>query len=172
MNSYNEKKNTYVRKHLLDALLKLLKKQSIDSIVISNLIEEAGVSRVSFYRNYSSKEDILVQEDHRLFDAWKKEYDAGNENNTKDFTKELLDFYQNNSTFYLALYKAGLSDIIMNTLIDSAKISEDDPNPIAYLKSSLAYMIYGWIHEWMKRGMQESGSELAAMIHQTNPKTI
>ena len=38
------------------------------------------------------------------------------------------------------------------------------PNGIAYLKSSLDYMIYGWVIEWMKRGMQESGTELALMF--------
>lgn len=35
---------------------------------------------------------------------------------------------------------------------------------MAYLKSSIAYMLYGWVIEWMKRGMQESGTELALMI--------
>ena len=54
----------------------------------------------------------------------------------------------------------------MNTIISSMKISEDDANPVAYLKSSIAYMIYGWVHEWMKRGMQESGTELSEMIRQ------
>ena len=34
----------------------------------------------------------------------------------------------------------------------------------SYLKSSIAYMLYGWVIEWMKRGMQESGTEIALMI--------
>lgn len=164
MNSYNEKKNTYVKKQLLKTLLKMLKKQSIDSIVISDLIEQSKVSRVSFYRNYSSKEDILIQEDRRLFIEWSNQYNEGNEDGHKDFNKELLDFYYSNKNFYLTIYNAGLKNIIMDTILSETKISEDDSNPVAYFKSSIAYMIYGWIDEWMKRGMVESGEELSKII--------
>ena len=73
MNSYNEKKNTYVRKQMLNTLLEMLKEQSLDSVVISNLIDRAGISRVSFYRNYQSLEDILKQECNRLIQEWQKE---------------------------------------------------------------------------------------------------
>ena len=164
MNSYNEKKNTYVKNQLLKTMLKKLKKQSIDSIVISDLIEQAGVSRVSFYRNYASKEDILIQEERRLFSEWSKEHNKGIEDNHKDFNKELLDFYFSNKDFYLTIYNAGLKSIIMDTLLSGAKIADNDPNPLAYFKSSIAYMIYGWIDEWMKRGMVESGTELSKII--------
>lgn len=166
MNSYNEKKNTYVRKQMLDTLLEMLKTKDLDSIVINDLVNQAGVSRVSFYRNYSDKKDILIQEENRLFHEWHSDYESRNKDNNLDFNQELLDFYKNNSSFYLTLFKAGLSDIIMDTIISSANISEDDPNPVAYLKSSIAYLIYGWVHEWMKRGMQESGTELSEMIKQ------
>ena len=54
MTSYNEKKNTYVRKQMLNTLLEMLKMQKIDEIIISDFIEKAGIARVSFYRNYSS----------------------------------------------------------------------------------------------------------------------
>lgn len=170
MNSYNKRKNTYVKKQLLDTLLEMLKKQKIEDIVISDLIERSGVSRASFYRNYSSKEDILIQEERRLFNEWHMDYDGRNKDNTLDFNQELLDFYKSNSSFYLTLFNAGMEDIIMDTIISSEHISEDDPNPVAYLKSSVAYLIYGWIHEWMKRGMQESGKELSELIKQSQNK--
>ena len=61
-----------------------------------------------------------------------------------------------------------MEDIIINSLLSSADIKEDDSNLIAYLKSSIAYLVYGWVHEWMKRGMQESGTELSQMMKQAN----
>ena len=164
MNSYNEKKNTYVRQRMLDTLLETLKTQRIDDIVISDFIQNAEVARASFYRNYSSLKDILIQEERKLFNQWHKDYDARNTDNSLDFNKELLDYYTDHSAFYLTLYHSGLEEIIMNTIISATDIKDNDPNPLAYLKSSIAYMIYGWVHEWMKRGMQESGTELATMI--------
>lgn len=86
-------------------------------------------------------------------ERWKKDYDARNKDNSLDLSRELLNFYKEQSDFHLALYNAGLSHIIMDTAVSSAAINENDPNPLANLKSSLAYMIYGWVHEWMKRGM-------------------
>lgn len=164
MNAYNEKKNTYVRIQMLNALLDMLKEQDIQSIAISDLIEKANVSRVSFYRNYSSKEDILIQEENRLFSEWKYQYDLADKESPQNFTKELLNYYQDHSNFYQSLYAAGLENIIINTIIQSADIKDDDSNTLAYFKSSIAYMVYGWVHEWMKRGMQETGTVLAAMI--------
>lgn len=167
MNSYNRKKNTYVRRQLLNTLLDMLRTQKLDDVVINDLVDKAGVGRVSFYRNYADKKDILIQEETRLFNEWKTDYERRNVDDSLNFTEELLNYYKINSVFYLALYNAGLSDIVMDTIISSADVREEDPNPVAYLKSSIAYMIYGWVDEWMKRGMQESGTELSLMIKQS-----
>ena len=53
---------------------------------------------------------------------------------------------------------------MLDTILQSAAITRDLPNAAAYLRSAMAYMVYGWVIEWMRRGMQESGSELAKMI--------
>ena len=66
----------------------------------------------------------------------------------------------------LALYQVGLSDIVLQMLLDQSEITPEMPNALDYLKSSIAYLLYGWIVEWMKRGMQESGTELAKMFEE------
>ena len=38
----------------------------------------------------------------------------------------------------------------------------------AYIKSFWAYGIYGWLIEWMKRGMPESGDELYQLFKNMN----
>lgn len=45
---------------LTKALFDLMKKQSFESISIKSLAEEANVSRLTFYRHFESKEDILL----------------------------------------------------------------------------------------------------------------
>ena len=166
----NAEKNTYVKNQILKALLDLLKTEDLDSISVSELTEKAGVGRVSFYRNYADKRDVLVQEERRLFDLWKKDQPpAGNEN--PGFSRSLLNYYYQNSAFYLQLYHAGLQDVIKDTILDGMEISEAEPDPVAYLKSSIGYMIYGWVIEWMKRGMPQTGDELSDLIENSqNPK--
>ena len=66
MNMNNEQKNTYVKRQITDALLSLLKEKPLSDISVSELTDKAGIGRVSFYRNYQSKEDILREESDRL----------------------------------------------------------------------------------------------------------
>lgn len=47
-NMNNQEKNTYVRQHILSALLELMKTQEFASISIQALVDAAGVGRASF----------------------------------------------------------------------------------------------------------------------------
>lgn len=173
-NMNNQEKNTYVRQHILSALLELMKTQDFSAISIQALVNAAGVGRASFYRNFASKEDVLKQESIRLTDGWKAQFDREHPNGTAGqdalWTTSLLDFYKEHSEFYLALYQAGLSDIMLDTILGYFDRSPEIPNGLAYLNSAIGYMLYGWVHEWMRRGMQESGTELARMFAQTQGK--
>lgn len=53
------KTNIFVRKCITEALFSLLEKHDFEDISITDIIKKAGVSRMGFYRNYSSKEDVI-----------------------------------------------------------------------------------------------------------------
>ena len=57
-----------------------------------------------------------------------------------------------------------MSSIMMETIISTIQITPDMQNLEAYTKSFWAYGIYGWLLEWIKRGMPESGKELSALF--------
>lgn len=164
MRASNQEKNSYVRRQILHTLLEMMRKQEFQDIVISRLTARAGVGRASFYRNFTGKEDVLRQEADRLAREWQQQYDRQAHAAPSEVLVSLLDFYKAHSAFYLALYRAGLSEIVLGTLLEQAAVSPDLPNAVAYLRASVAYMIFGWVVEWMKRGMPESGTELAKMI--------
>lgn len=160
----NIEKNSYVRKQILNTLLEQLNNESFESISISRLVNQAGVGRASFYRNYTSKEDVLKQEANRLTEELQMQNKDDDPEDISLKVIHLLDFYKEHSVFYTSLYKAGLTNIILETLLSEAEISPELPNAVAYVKSAFAYLYFGWIIEWIKRGMQESGTELAHMI--------
>lgn len=56
----NEESNKLTKECLQTALLQLLLNKSIDKILITELVERAGISRSAFYRNYNTKKEILV----------------------------------------------------------------------------------------------------------------
>ena len=55
----NEESNKITKSSLQTALIYLMNKKDFDKITITELVKKAGVSRMAFYRNYNSKEDIL-----------------------------------------------------------------------------------------------------------------
>ena len=164
MNMNNREKNTFIRERILSTLLDMMNSQPFYSIIISTLTEKAGVGRASFYRNYTGLEDVL-QESDRLTDSSGISFVLSSPEDMQRLIVKMLDFYQSHGDFYMALYRAGLSNIIMDTIIGSFQIDESMPNALAYLLSSMAYSTYGWVIEWMKRGMRESGTELIQMMN-------
>ncbi len=163
----NQEKNQYVRTQILNALLKMMKEQPFESIVISTLTKRAEVGRASFYRNYTDLKDVLKQESARLISDWGGTFVMDGTDNISATLISLLDYMKEHSEFYLNVYQAGLDNIVEETIISLFPISEELPNALAYLFTSFAYMTYGWVHEWIKRGMRESGTELAMLIETT-----
>ena len=166
----NREKNCYVKNQILAALLTMIGEQDFDSITVSALTERAGVGRASFYRNFESKEDVLRQESGRLMGLLRLQWEQQAEH-TENFLASLLDFYQAHKPFYLALYRAGRFQMVLEEYLRGSEITPELPNAAAYLKSALAYLTYGWVVEWVRRGMQESGTELAGMIAKSQQKS-
>ena len=168
MNMNNEQKNSYVKKRITAALLGLLKEKSITDISISELTHRAQIGRVSFYRNYQTKEDILREESDRLIKEWGRRYETNPESSPETLLPSLFDFYREHKEYYTILYQAGMASVMLETILNTIQITDEMENLEAYLKSFWAYGIYGWMIEWIKRGMPESGSELLALFKQAH----
>ena len=124
-----------------------------------------------FYRNFASKEDVLQQESVRLTNEWKTNFDHEHPDGTPGqdnlWLVSLLDFYKDHAEFYLALYHAGLSNIMLETLLGYFDRSPEIPNGLAYLNSAIGYMLYGWVHEWMNRECRNPARRLPGCCRST-----
>ena len=52
---------TITKRMLQEGLLRLLKDKKLDKIRVSELCEEAGINRATFYRHYETPHDVLVE---------------------------------------------------------------------------------------------------------------
>lgn len=55
-----KEENLRVKINITHTLFHLMQTKSLSEITITELVKGAGVARASFYRNYDSKEDVLV----------------------------------------------------------------------------------------------------------------
>lgn len=66
--------------------------------------------------------------------------------------------------FYILLYQKDLFYLFRNTLKKLMIQDNQLSNPEAYAVAYMTYGIYGWIKEWIARGMQESPDDIYAFM--------
>lgn len=167
----NVEKNTYVREHITDSLLNYLQNGKIDDISISELCDRAGVGRASFYRNYNSKEDVIRQYSNKLILEWGKQFEDDPNSSFFNVFGSLFHHYKEYSNFYTTLIRQNMSYLILDTIKFKINLSKDDTNIDAYGKAFFAYGLYGWICEWIDRGMQETPDEINELFKQNQQRS-
>lgn len=81
---------TVAERRIAVALLGLLNVKSFDRISISEITDKAGVSRVSYYRHFSSKEDILIRHSEYVLDSVVEDFRSGRISNGYEFWQKLF----------------------------------------------------------------------------------
>lgn len=164
------KANVQVKYDMYIALLRLLEKQNISTIGVSDLAEEAGVSRMAFYRNYNTIEDILKENLEILFTEYAKE-DAKTEEReiycAYHYMIHCLNFFLKHHKLMDALINCGMGDMILARITEYLlqKWAPDHEKKADQMKMCIfAGAIYNIYREWAKREFKESPEELAEIL--------
>lgn len=169
----NQVRNSYVTECLTRSLLKLLEEKPMNDISISELCDFAEIGRVSFYRNFESKDEIIQRHLNLLLDEWLKQYNAkqeSGEDTVRSFVETFFEHYHKHKELYILLYKRGLAHLSLQSIKEACGPKPEQPNIAAYTTAYLSYGLYGWIEEWFKRGMQESPAEMAELWKRAQDK--
>lgn len=146
---------------LTEALLQIMERKPFSQISISELCERAGVSRISFYRNFNSMPEILVNYLSTSTDEWWEEFiTIHKEDFHEKFWEELLTQYKKNERLIKLLFKNDMSYIIKNHIFNSCGPKENQEPQEQYLYAMLAGAIYGIVEQWIKLGMKEYPSKI------------
>lgn len=160
----NEGRNAYVIEHLTEACLKLLQSKSLREISISELCDNAGVGRASFYRNFESKEDILKKYLHQLFSDWINEYENSSDKALSRLIGLIFSHFENHRKFYELLNKRKLIYFLKDIIIEICGPKPEHSKAEAYAKAFVSYTLYGWVEVWFQRGMKESAEEMIRLF--------
>lgn len=163
----NEESNKLTRECLTTALMQLMKEKSLDKITITELVKRSGVSRTAFYRNYSSKEDILV--DIRNYIA-----ETSNsflvkpelKDNPRLWFRECFKIVQDNADLIRPILDAKLTlgDFFKNqSVIDSLYSTDNRMNRYKNLAIEAAFQRIMIV--WFDEGMIESVDEMASFCN-------
>lgn len=164
----NEVSNKITKECLENAFLLLLKQQEFKEISITDICKKAGVSRPAYYRNYTSKEDVLHSSISSVVDnitgAMRKyNYLEDPYNFWLTMFRELIPHAE---TFKILL-KAGLADEILTEINKFVREQTRETNNIKYYTlcfwSGAAYNI---VREWIINGMDPPADRMAEEMKQ------
>ena len=160
--------NALTKECILTALLRLMQDKPYAAISITDITNIAGVSRMAYYRNYSSKDEILLK---RLEDEEKIIINSiGDEKvgSLKEIILYFARFYQENSSVIKAAYEAGLENSLSQML--EKRVVHYFPIVNATVQGRYAVKFYiGAIMSafsyWVNEAFTESAEDVAEIIH-------
>lgn len=155
--------NFFVKECITEALLLLMKNKLLSEISVTEIVERAGVARVSFYRNFGSKEDVIKEHLGFLICEWGKDFEE--KGDPTYFAESLLKHFYKYREFYLLLYKHELSAMIYENLRCACSLDKAKNNLERYTKSMFAGAIFGWLDEWARQGMPETPEEITLLAN-------
>ena len=164
----NEEANRLTRECIEAALVLLMQDAEFSSISITDIIKKAGVSRSSYYRNYSSKEEILTdvfnQAAEAIVNALSEELDA---QNMISSYRVLFEKVQETRRLFEIIQMAGMIDRFQIAVNKKYLQAVNTSSAVEYYRvlswiGSVFNIIFGWI----ERGYQETPDQMAYICSQ------
>ncbi len=165
--SSHETRSKLSREWMCQALIQLMEKKPFSRISITEITKKAGVSRITFYRHYTNKEDIFIKKLDDLFDVFCSLTRSLWESPTFTYKGSVVvfQFVAENEDMIMKMVDAGISHLIIDKLkefiMEMFVINDNDDH---YYAHCLAGGIYATIIEWINRKYDKSPEKMAAFF--------
>ena len=165
----NEESNRVTKECLRIAMFKLMGREDFEKISITEIAKCAGVSRVAFYRNYASKEELVEDICRNLFSRLTESLTG------ERFLADRKEWYtvffrtiRENSEYYRIYLDANLR-LENGNILESAYPSSTAEG--RYINAAREGAFVNVLVEWFRAGMKETPEEMGEicekLIHRT-----
>ncbi|WP_269056628.1 TetR/AcrR family transcriptional regulator, partial [Paenibacillus tundrae] len=159
------------KKWLCDALIELLQEKPYSAITITEMCDKAGLVRKTFYRNFTSKESVLVEIIDLMFQDF-FEYISDQNLGPHEMPLAYFTFWEKHNVFLhilienqlfgllndqYVLYLEAMEHIIGTKHEYHSEIEKD------YMRTMVAAGLWSILKKWIIRGCTESKEEMAKM---------
>ena len=163
--------NDYLKECLADALLVLLKEKPMEKITVDELTAKAGVGRVTYFRSFTSKSEIIT---FKFIRMWER-YAELNDIKVRDRfdLDNALHFFQYNQSIRHILtlvYQAGQQEALHESFYRIMTPPDRELDTLStYREKFYAHGLYGLLDEWIKRDFRETPEEMAETLRKIVP---
>jgi AcrR family transcriptional regulator len=175
MNNHAEQ-HKIIKQSTVQALLSLMETKPFSEITITELIGKAGIARSTYYRNYSSKEEVLTAYIDDVLQDFYCEFPAKSmqERFEYEHIAHILDYVMRYKNQLSILHKSGLSSLYLNAMnryffgtLNSPTLSADDKFKVYAFAGAEFNIIFSWILGDTKESMEEITSYIRRRMRDT-----
>lgn len=155
-------KSEFLKECIGDAFLKLMMGKHPDRLTAQEIATQAGVGRATYFRDFSSKEEVCTYALMSLWNRW-----ADEKIDAKSVMGNVHDFFEFNyvhQDIIKRIYEVHYEQTIYKAFFT---ILNQYPsyNPLdIYLTRFAAYGLFGLLEEWVKRDFKETVDELSEFV--------
>lgn len=174
--TYAESQKKLSKESIFGALIKLLDSNSYNNITITQITAIAGVSRMAFYRNYNTKDDIINVYLDDLFESVLQQANVIGCKSKEEHLRYFFNFYYNNKEIIIILLKNNLLHLFYDKFkkhtMDFFKTQPDKNDPIFedYLALYATGGLYSVLIEWISGGTLKSCEEMTQLTLEITSK--
>lgn len=164
--------NLLARECMVTALIQLLKEKPLSAITVSELTERAGVSRMTYYRNYKSKEDIFSSYLEDILEGYReesrREYPGGIYYDMEHMV-HCFQYCAKHMEFLDGLFRSGYGHFFIKAISDyvvETWMNPEDDDCQFYRMMAFVGSLYNLFLSWYYRGAEEPPEKLAEVMYQ------
>lgn len=156
---------------LQEALLRLLEQMPLEKISITQLCNEAGINRATFYRHYSVPADVLLQMQMDFTAQLQNRHPLGEIVNFSAYVEGILtDLYQHADLIRVFLRNNATADLVhminysLQFIIDRYAAPDADTDNARLLCAFLTGGGFYMLHQWLMGDVQKTPAQITELI--------
>lgn len=172
-------KGSWLEECMFEALVRLLEQKPYDKISITEITRKAGVSRMSYYRNYTTKDEIFTKFWDRRFDDSLQEL-LREEVSIYSFAVDFFKQHRSGNYYWLRFRLAEhLESTIIKVMMEKMnkylyniffrvrfrELSKPlDHYEAAYIAGGLVNLSRYWVQDWFKESPEEMAAAFCRLV--------
>jgi AcrR family transcriptional regulator len=138
---------------IFDALLKKMRDKPYHEITIVEITEEADVARLSFYRHFNSKEDIILFKFKDVISKIVRKISVNSINSPKEILDLILSIIDGYKSIFNVIIKQNLYGLIVQSFSSDirlitkkiTRLEDSDVHLLTFYEGALVNLIIDWI---------------------------
>ena len=160
--------NQAVRARIAWALVKLMDEKKFSDITVTDIVNRAQVARATYYRNFESKDDVLVSASESIMAEYRaRTHELGQSFLSYESVLLIFRYFRAYRKPLLTVYRAGLASLYLDIFDLHAETVAGDMayNDIRrYWVHAYAGALFNVFLKWLKDGMREKPHDMARMF--------